>query len=490
MDSSDSEDLSDSIDDTEVLIRQSSNQLRYPDSTSHRPTKGKLYKRRWLILIIFCLNSMMNAVLWISLGSINDITANYYSVDPAVIDWMANSFTFAYVFAALPCAYMMTSWGVRPTMIIGSSFNAIATALHFAGCSRKSFAFVIVGQLFAAIASATILQVPGRLSAVWFGANERAVATSLGVSMNTFGVAVGFLQPTHMVPQTDDMEEVEEGIKLLNLSQLCICMFLLIMVYLFYEEEPPTPPTVSGAIAPEESAPSFFQSLKMLAIDTQFNILSQCYALYFGMYCVFSVLLNELVVTKFPQGYESYIGWMGFGCDAVAIISMFVFGLILDKFQCFRTVAICLNLFSLFLMLAFLTILTQMRNFTLLFVDYVLLGAFGIPFFATGIEQAAEMTYPVPEGTSSAVILIMGNLYGFVMVLFLGALIEKGRVIVAGGLMVGFYVLSTVLSVFVRTNLKRSDTEKARAGDRLKQPPPIDQSLPAIAGSYAAAVRN
>ena len=480
----DTDDLSDNgeqwSDDTDILIRHSHDRR-------HRKTRQvRLYKRRWLMLSIFCLNSMMNAVIWISLSSINDITSKYYKVDPAVIDWMANLFLLVYVFAALPATYFMTCWGLRPTMVVGASFNAVATALHFAGCGRNGFPFVVCGQIFAAIAFATILQVPGRLSAVWFGSNERSVATSLGVSMNTFGVAVGFLQPTHMVPQSHDMSKISDGFRLLSLCQMCVCVFLLFTVYSFFEEEPPTPIATSGSIAGEDNGPSFMESLRILSRDSQFNILAQSYGLYFGMYCSFSVLLNELVAIRFPEGYEGYIGWMGFGCDAIAIVSMFILGLILDKFHIFRSIAIFLNLASLTLMFIFLLVLIRFPSFPILFVDYILLGAFGIPFFATGIEQVAEMTYPIQEGTSSAIILIIGNLYGFFMILLLGTLIEQGQILIAGGFMLGFYVISTILAICVRTSLRRTEIERdLNSGSSSQVRRRFLKELSTLAGSFA-----
>ena len=58
---------------------------------------------------------------------------------------------------------------------------------------------------------------------VWFGENERATVTSIGVAMNIFGVAVGFLQPSHMVPDTYNMKEVSFNSATRVLSSFSLC---------------------------------------------------------------------------------------------------------------------------------------------------------------------------------------------------------------------------------------------------------------------------
>lgn len=101
-----------------------------------------------------------------------------------------------------------------------------------------------------------------------------------------------------------------------------------------------------------------------------------------------------------------------------------------------------------------------MDQFTVLYVLYLILGVVGVPWFAAGLEQSAEMTYPVSEETSSTVILILGNAYGFVFIFTLGYAAELGYLRVVGYCMVGLYFVSSVLAAFAKTKLKRILAEK------------------------------
>ena len=108
-----------------------------------------------------------------------------------------------YVVTALPFAYFMTKIGLRTTVIIAASINAVAGCLHFAGCSRNGFPFVIAGQIVGPLAVRYILYVPPKLAAEWFSNNEQSKATSIGTFANTAGTAISFLPSSQMVPDSD-----------------------------------------------------------------------------------------------------------------------------------------------------------------------------------------------------------------------------------------------------------------------------------------------
>lgn len=44
------------------------------------------YKARWIQLVLFCLISMSNALLWITFAPIANIATTFYSVDPLAIN--------------------------------------------------------------------------------------------------------------------------------------------------------------------------------------------------------------------------------------------------------------------------------------------------------------------------------------------------------------------------------------------------------------------
>ena len=112
--------------------------------------------------------------------------------------------------------------------------------------------------------------------------------------------------------------------------------------------------------------------------------------------------------------------------------------------------------------LVFVVVLTSSKSsFTSLYVIYVLLGVAFVPFFSSGIEQAAEMTYPVSEVTSSSVMLTLGNVYAFVFIVVFGLLTQNHYIEVVGYLMVGLYCVAGLLACVTKTELNRKVSEKS-----------------------------
>ena len=190
--------------------------------------------------------------------------------------------------------------------------------------------------------------------------------------------------------------------------------------------------------------------------------LSQAYAIYFGLFVAIFVLVNPLITSVYVSGYETSIGWMGFWNNMVAVVAFVTIGRLLDRYHRYRLTAVLLNLGSMFLWLVFVVVLTtSASSFTTLYVIYVLLGVVFVPFFSSGIEQAAEMTYPVSEVTSSSVMLLLGNAYAFVFIVVFGLLTQDRYVNVVGYIMVALYCLAALLASMTKTELHRKVSEKS-----------------------------
>jgi len=413
-----------------------------------------VYKTRWLMLFIFSLNTAMNGCLFMSLSPINDIVRKYYDVQSVGIEWLSNMCVVAYILLSLPATYLITKYGIRPIIITAATCNFLATLLHFAGYQQDRFYLVVVGQVFAAVAYSTILQMPGKLSSLWFPDAERATATSIGVVMNLFGVAIGFMQPSMMV-RAD--RALESEMKMFYLSQLLTAAIVLLVTF-FYRELPPTPPSSQSSRSPL----SFGESLSLLMRNKYFIFLSQSYAIYFALFVAIFVLINPLVTAVYRHGYELSIGWMGFCNNMVAMVAFLTIGRLLDRYHRYRLTAVLLNTTSMLLWLVFVVLLTSSTtSFTSLYVVYVLLGLVFVPFFSSGIEQAAEMTYPVSEVTSSSVMLLLGNAYAFVFIILFGVLAQNHYLEVVGYCMVGLYAVSAVCACMAKTDLHRKVSEKS-----------------------------
>ena len=425
--------------------------------------KVKVYKRRWIVLFVFCINSMANALLFTSITSINAIVCRYYNISPELTDWAANSFTVVYIFIALPSAYCMDSFGIKTLLLIGSSLNAICVCFHMAGTSRENgIWWVLAGQFVGGFSVGAVLQIPTRLSGVWFPESEHAKATSIAMAFNVLGLGVGYIQPSYMVPDSQNMDDIYSGFLHMNISHLVFLAICLISCYVFFEEKPPLPPSFSSAAIDggdskeHVDAPGFKASLFLLLKDKNYVILIFVYGIQFGLYNFFITCLNEMS-SNFVSEWN--IGWIGFFGNIASIVGILLFAAILDKMKCYRSLTIFLFFTNLLAWIAFSATLLHWKTTKLLYVTFLTLCFFGVPFMALGLEYAAEISYPVSEGLSSAVVLIAGNSVGLIAVLLLGKLIDDGNIFLTCSIIAGLYVIALILSCFIVPQLKRSSVD-------------------------------
>ena len=67
----------------------------------------------------------------------------------------------------------------------------------------------------------------------------------------------------------------------------------------------------------------------------------------------------------------------------------------------------------------FTFLLAYHPDYTVLLVSSFLLGFFLMPALPIGLQAGAEMTKPIPEGTSAGVLMIFGQAGGIVLILLM-----------------------------------------------------------------------
>jgi hypothetical protein len=81
----------------------------------------RLYKRRWLILVIFVLYSMSNAMQWIQYSIISNIVTRYYAVDSYAISWTSMVYMITYVPLIFPASWFLDKMVIPRPYLIASS---------------------------------------------------------------------------------------------------------------------------------------------------------------------------------------------------------------------------------------------------------------------------------------------------------------------------------------------------------------------------------
>ena len=154
---------------------------------SHQRLKTKLYLKRWLVLFIFSFISLLNSFNWIEYSIIQDVTIKFYNIslpndEAAKIDavnWLSMVYMICYIPLIFPAMFLLDRKGLKLTCVLGALLTSVGALIKCAAVRSDLFAVAMLGQTICAIAQVFTLNVPARLSALWFGSEEIATATSV-----------------------------------------------------------------------------------------------------------------------------------------------------------------------------------------------------------------------------------------------------------------------------------------------------------------------
>ncbi|KAJ9601192.1 hypothetical protein L9F63_000660 [Diploptera punctata] len=384
-------------------------------------TECKEYKRRWLMLLLFFLCSTSNSMHWLQYSIIANIMMRYYDVSSLAINWTSIIYEACYMPFVFPASWLLQHKGLRITLISGAAMMTVGSWIKALFASAEHFFAAFIGQAVVGTAQIFILGLPARLAAVWFPARQVSTACSLGVFGNQVGVALSFLIPPIIVHNHDSLDDIGEDLSKLNYILAAGPTIMLILVLIFFEKEPPTPAQLSEADK-KQVEQTYLQSVKSLLTNKNFVLLFVSYGIIVGVYYAVSTLLNQMVLLHFP-GAEQDAGRIGLCMVLAGVLGLMTSGVILDKTHKFKESTLIVYLVSLVAVLVFaFSFSTGMIWFT--YFAAACMGFFMIGFLTIGYEFAAELTYPIPEGTSSGILNFSGEVFGILLTLAEGQVLN------------------------------------------------------------------
>ncbi|XP_005986602.1 heme transporter FLVCR2 isoform X7 [Latimeria chalumnae] len=431
----------------------------------------KLYKRRWVIVMLFSLYSLCNAFQWIEYGIINNIFMKFYSVDSLAIDWMALVYSLTYIPLIFPVTYLLDKKGLRVVALAGSALNCVGAWIKTASARPDLFGVTVLGQVFCAAAQVFILGLPSQIASVWFGSHEVSTACSIGVFGNQLGVAVGFLLPPVLIPNIDDLDTLAHHISIMFYGTAAVATLLFILVIIVFQEKPPIPPSQAQAviqsILPEKNA--YLHSVLRLVKNVNFDLLVVSYGISTGCFYAVSTLLNQMVIRHYP-GEEVSAGRIGLTIVLAGMVGSLISGIWLDKTKTYRQTTFAVYLLTLIGMVVYAFTL----DIGLLWVVFITAGTLG--FFMTGylplgFEYAVELTYPESEGTSSGLLNVSAQVFGIIFTLGQGKIIDNHGTLAGNLFIAAFLLAGTIMTGLIKADLRRqkanltaAKTNKASAG--------------------------
>ena len=350
----------------------------------------KLYGYRWVVLAVFMFINLTIQTLWIAYAPITGPAAKFYGVSDLQIGLLAMSFMIAFIPLSIPVSWVIDTYGFRLAVSIGAVLMGVFGLLR--GFAGANYSLVLLSTVGIAIAQPFLLNAWTKVPANWFGIEERATAVGLVTLANLVGTALGLVL-------TPALTGGGMSIPTVQLIYGAVAAFSAVLFVLLARETPPTPPCPPG------------QEVRSLMLDGLKNALAnKAFWLYLAVSFIglgiFNGLTTWVEVIIRPRGFTpDDAGTLG----ALMLVGGLLGAVIIPPFSDKQHKRQRYLLFGFILAIPGLIGLTYATSYWLLLVSGFSLGFFLTSSFPIGMQYAAEITRPTPEGTSNGLIQLAGQ---------------------------------------------------------------------------------
>ncbi|CAL1538983.1 unnamed protein product [Lymnaea stagnalis] len=374
------------------------------------PSAFKVYRQRWTILFIIAVINFTNALIWIMFSPVTDMTSKYYGISFMDVNWLSLVYLVASIPSGFFASWMLDSMGLRASIILAACFNFIGSGLRNLTVfsfipSHIRFPLLIGGQVIAACGQTFIMFTPAKVAALWFGDNQRAIATTIASMSNPLGILAANILSPALVKKEDDLK-----IMLWLCSAVSLTGVILSLCFV-RSSLPPTPPSPSAAAQSEP----FFIGIKKLRTNYQFWLLAFSIGGGLALFTANTTFLEQILC---PQNYDNnFAGLCGALMIAAGAVGAVIAGVIADKTKKFSEVTKIGFCLSTLCGIAFVQMARLREQAIAVATSITLFGFFGFAIYPTSLEMAVELTYPVAEATSTGIIFLSGQIQGIVFML-------------------------------------------------------------------------
>ncbi|XP_042633990.1 feline leukemia virus subgroup C receptor-related protein 1-like isoform X3 [Cyprinus carpio] len=274
------------------------------------------------------------------------------------------------------------------------------------------------------------------------------------------GVAIGFLLPPVLVPNTaDDKDLMGHNISIMFYGTAGLSTLFFLLTIFVVKDRPPLPPSKAQAVlstVPAEDY-SYKKSIINLFKNKPFILLLISYGIMTGSFYSVSTLLNQMMITHYP-GEELNTGRIGLTLVVAGMLGSILCGIWLDRTKTYKLTTLTVYILSFVGMVVF-TFTLNLDHLLVIFFTAGALGSFQ-KFFMTGylpigFEFGVEITYPESEGTSSGLLNAFAQVFGIIFTLIQGQLTTDYSPLIGNIFLCAWILLGIVLTALIKSDLKR-----------------------------------
>jgi MFS family permease len=349
----------------------------------------RLYAYRWVVLAVFMFVNLTIQMLWIAYAPITGPAAQFYGVTDLQIGLLAMLFMIAFIPLSIPVSWAIDTYGFRLTVSIGAVLMGVFGVMR--GLAGANYTLVLWSTIGIAVAQPFLLNAWTKVPAQWFAIEERATAVGLVILANLVGAALGMVL-TPILIETMPIPAVQ-----LIYGGLAAVSTLLFVV--FAREKPPTPPCPAGM----EVRALMLDGLKHAFTVKAFWLYLLVWFIGMGIFNGITTWVENIIR---PRGFTpTNAGTLG----ALMLVGGVLGAIIIPPFSDKQQKRQRYLLLGTTLAIPGLIGLTFATSYWALLLSAFSMGFFLISTSPIGMQYAAEITHPTPEGTSSGLIQLSGQ---------------------------------------------------------------------------------
>lgn len=352
-------------------------------------TNYKLYAYRWVVLAVFMFINLTIQILWITYAPITGPAAAFYGVTDLQVALLAMSFMIAFIPLSIPVSWVIDTYGFKLAVSIGAVLMGVFGLLR--GFAGANYTLVLWSTIGIAAAQPFLLNAWTKVPANWFAIEERASAVGLVTLSNLVGTALGMVL-TPVLTKTISIPTVQ-------LIYGGIATFSAILFVLLAKETPPTPPGPAGS----EVRALMLDGLKHALTVKPFLLYLFVSFVGLGIFNGVTTWVENIIR---PRGFTpTDAGTLG----ALMLVGGVLGAVVIPPFSDKQRKRQPYILLGLILAIPGLLGVAFAASSELLFISAFAMGFFLVSTSPIGMQYAAEVTQPTPEGTSNGLIQLFGQ---------------------------------------------------------------------------------
>ena len=351
----------------------------------------RLYGYRWVVLAVFMFINLTIQMLWIAYAPITGPAASFYGVTDLQIGFLAMTFMIAFIPLSIPVSWLIDTYGFRKTVGLGAALMAIFGIVR--GLSGDNYTWVLLSTIGIAVAQPFLLNAWTTVPAKWFNIEFRATAVGLVTLSNLIGTAIGMV----LTPILTETMPIPRVMLIYGIVSAVSAVLFIILA----KEKPATPPCPAG------------MDVRSLMLDGLKNALkNRMFWIYLAVSFIGLGLFNgmttwvEAIIR--PRGFTpTEAGTLG----ALMLIGGIIGAVVIPPFSDRshkRKKFLLIGILAAIPGLIGITFATREMAW-LLYVSAFAMGFFITSTSPIGMQYAAEITQPTPEGTSNGLIQLFGQ---------------------------------------------------------------------------------